>query len=257
MFNFILMKIGQLFFKSPAIHTKPPKMIVMNFANAISSEPLILSLENITSVKFNVQLDSIPNTNVSNPTVLYNIVATVDKNNNETKTIKLISFENKKDADNALELLIYKLYSPLKRFYQTVLTIIFIILLAIFSKDLLTSTLHGYAVAYPAPSSNIQNSNTKNNISNNQNPSSTGNIDINNLPAGVDPNLIAQAQKIIEDQNKKTGNIEQPTPIDIPTPNSNINVPPNVGTIPSSDPPEQLIQQPQTPADAFINNLNN
>ena len=238
MFNLILRNIGKFIYKNPTIHVKPPKMAVINYSNSINSNPTVLSLENITSISFFVELEK-----VINGSDCFNLFATINKNQTIEK-IKLATFDNKKDADNALYLLIYKLYSPLRGFYKTILTIIFVGVLSIVGKDILTSLIYNNSPETlslnkikertkisPEATGQIL-PNVKNPIANPTSNPTTG----SGLPDGFEAQIAEQAKKIIEDQNKlneKLGDngISANNPTSTPAPQ---NAPPNL--LPESNP---------------------
>jgi hypothetical protein len=132
MLNFLLLKIGKLIYKNPSIHTKSPKMIVVNFDNAKNKKPLFLNLEKALYLELDIEMDKKESTADE-----FNLIANINEHN-ETKKVTLACFESKKEALDALYLLTYKMYSPLRGFYRTVLSVIFIFLLAMIGKDILT-----------------------------------------------------------------------------------------------------------------------
>lgn len=127
MFNKVLVTVGKIIYKKPTVHTKSPKMIVSHFANSINPEPVIVNLENVNTVKLTTVLEK-----KDGVADLYKLNLTFKVTGQDSEEICLAKFETKKEADEALYLLTYKLYSPFKGFFKTVATIIALFFLYVF-----------------------------------------------------------------------------------------------------------------------------
>lgn len=119
MFNKFLVMAGKIIYKKPTVHTKSPKMIVSYFANSINPEPVIVNLENFHTVKLSTELEK-----KDGVADVYKLNLTFNVNRKDLEDVCLAKFETKKEADEALYLLTYKLYSPFKGFFKTLSTLL-------------------------------------------------------------------------------------------------------------------------------------
>lgn len=119
MFNKFLVMAGKIIYKKPTVHTKSPKMIVSYFSNSINPEPVIINLEGFNSVRLTTELEKKDGVaDVYKLSLKFNVIG------KELEDVCLARFETKKDAEEALYLLTYKLHSPFKGFFKALATLI-------------------------------------------------------------------------------------------------------------------------------------
>lgn len=128
MFKSVTLFLGKVFLKSPVVHHVSPKLVNVYFNNSKNLSPVILNLQNVSSVKFMINLRK--GENVADE---YILIALLDGTNN----VELGVFESKKDAEEALSLLNIKVSSLGKFFAKWIATILIFIALFMVSKDVL------------------------------------------------------------------------------------------------------------------------
>lgn len=254
MLNRLLVIAGKIIYQKPTVHTNAPKMIVSNFKNSIDKNPLVLNLGNVHYLRLKTELEKI-----ESKADVYKLVADFQAGNNQ-QSVTLANFETKKEADDAMYLLTYKLYSPLKGFCKLLLTVALISGVVIFSKDMLghKSSIKSQAEIYKSLSPAEQKamrefegfkepSGAMNGVVPESNKSAATNAPpgVGGVPTLSDEELKAlfeQAQKLTAEMNGGSANGGATAP--------------NVG----EPAPEQNIQQQKTnpnasPADNFLGKL--
>lgn len=249
MFNKMLTIVGKMIYKKPTVHTNPPKMIVSYFSNSIVPTAKVFNIANISY--FNLST-SLKKKEGSADVYALNLEAQY-LNEKEITVYCLGEFETKKEAENALNLLLYKLYSPLKGFYKTLATIIVILVVGVIGTDMIRfSQLSSSQISMREQAQAFHNlpQESQKQILESQGLTPQPQVPAQPVQAPINPAapalseaelkaLFEEASRLTQEANQAAGNT----------------TPPNVGETPQVAPSNSNPQYPLSPGDAFLSGL--
>lgn len=121
MFNFIHNILSKLYFTKPSVHYIQPKSLNLKFKNGQENNYFWLNLKNVISVQPVVEQVKEENTNS------FLLKVNVLNSSGENQSLNISKFETRKEAENALNILVSKMYSPEKSLVKLSLVIFILV----------------------------------------------------------------------------------------------------------------------------------